>query len=220
MTNQIRSKINCYDYHFHSGLVFGFGLLALTALEDFLPILFTNHHSFQQLFRKPLLRHYMVVAIACLITSFINPQGPYWLVHATTHLDIGGLVTLVEYQPSWELLPTTLPYFFLVITYLTITVIRIIATRRFQPYDLATLVFLYFSLRHNRIIPYFSAIAIVSCAYSLISLKNSAYIRFLKEEEGRSSKSQMVRLLVGLFLILSPLFLFGRLPFFPAQSDF
>ncbi|MCK5332155.1 MAG: hypothetical protein KAK01_12140 [Candidatus Marinimicrobia bacterium] len=195
-------------------------MLALVALEDFLPFLFTKHRSFQQLLRKPLFRHYMLVALACLITSFINPQGPYWLVHTTTHLDIGGLIALVEYQPSWELLPTTLPYFYLVITYLTITIIRIIAIRRFQPYDLATLVFFYFSLRHNRIIPYFSAITIVSCTYSLISLKNSAYIRFLKKEDGRWSKPQIIRLLLGLFLLLSPLFLFGRLPFFPPQSDF
>lgn len=204
----------------HSGLVFGFGLLALVALEDFLLFLNKKQHSFQQLLRKPLFRHYLLVALACLITGFINPQGPYWLVHATSHLDIGGLITLVEYQPSWELLPTTLPFYFLVITYLTITVIRIIATKRFQPYDLATLVFLYFSLWHNRIIPYFSAIAIVSCAYSLISLKNKTYFGFLKKEDGRSSKSQIISLLLGLFLILSPLFLFGRLPFFPAQNDF
>ncbi len=214
------SLITLFWSNFHSGLVFGFGLLALVALEDFLPVLFTNRRSFQQLISKPILRHYMVAAIACLLTSFINPQGPYWLVHATTHLDIGGLITLVEYQPSWELLPTTLPYFFLVITYLTITIIRIITTRRFQPYDLAAPVFLYFSFRHNRIIPYFSAIAILSCAYSLISLKNTANIRFLKKVDGRSSKPQIIRLLLGLFLILSPLFLFGRLSFFPAQIDF
>lgn len=212
--------ITLFWSNFHSGLVFGFGLLALAAVEDFLAILFIKHRSFQQLFRKPLFRHYVLVTIACLITSFINPQGPYWLVHATTHLDIGGLIALVEYQPSWELLPTISPYFFLVIIYLTITVIRIIASRRFQPYDLVTLVFLYFSLRHNRIIPYFSAIAIVSCAYSLIHLKNTAYIGFLKIDDGKSSKIQIIRLLLGLFLILSPLFLFGRLPFIPAQSDF
>jgi len=205
--------------NFHSGIIFGLGFLALSFLEDSIRFLLKSNFSFRRLVQAKFFRNYIIFGIGSLLVSFINPQGSSWLIHAFTHLNVESLIQLVEYQPAINLLPTTLPLFLLIFVWLIISIVRIFRSKQLQPYDFAALVFLYFALKHNRIVPYFSIVAIISSAISLKSIKLSLdkNIHFF---ENPNSQYSLINLVLGLLLILAPLYLIGRLPFLPPVTDF
>ncbi len=205
--------------NFHSGLIFGFGLLIIILIEDLFLALIRTRFSFRRYFSNPSARILFPSIVAAGIATLINPQGLRWLRHATSHLNVGDLLTLVEYQPAHALLPTTGPFFVLTAAFLSVTFIRLYKTLRIQPFDLAALIFLYFSLKHNRVIPYFSILAVLSCAYSLNDLRHFFPHRLISIRK-KNTITQIIHAAIGSLIILAPLLLVGRLPFLPPASDF
>ncbi len=203
--------------NFHSGIIFGLGFLAISFLEDSSRLLLKSNFSFRRLVRAQFFKDYFIFGFGCLLISFINPQGFSWLIHAFTHLNVDNVIQLVEYQSAIQLFPTTLPFFVLIFVWLIFSTVRIIRSKQFLPYDLAALIFLYFALKHNRIVPYFSILAIISSANSIKSIKFGITVR---STQNLFTRHSLINLGLGLLLILSPLYFFGRLPFLPPATDF
>ncbi|MFH1852355.1 MAG: hypothetical protein ABIA75_08425, partial [Candidatus Neomarinimicrobiota bacterium] len=201
----------------HSGVVFGLALLALVAVEDSAAYLVNNHYSLKRLLRENFLRHYLLIGFASLAATAINPQGPYWLIHSFSHLNVDNIIAISEYLPPWKLGPGLLPYFFLVGVVVLTAILRLLVKYRFQPYDLVVPVFLALSLSYNRIVPYFCALAIVHVGITLGRLNQNIKSEHLSLT---ANNRLLVDLLLGTAIILAPLFLIGKLPFLPNQTDF
>ena len=196
----------------HSGLIFGLILLALAALEEALLFLGKNRFNVWLLFRQRFFKQYLFAGLACFLATLINPQGLHYLVHTFSHLGVNEIIKITEYQEPWKLGWIMAGYYILATTVILLTFFRLIKTRILLPYDLITLVFLVLSIKYNRIVPYFAAVASLQITVSLSSLRKNTDPD-TPIPAGAESRIALQNISLGILLILAPLFLFGNLPF-------
>ncbi len=201
--------------NFHSGVVYGIGLLTLVFIETIIFNLIKNSWKIKNLFKETAAGYLLSAIGLALLATLLNPRGIHYLVHTLSHLNINQLIAIMEYQPPWKLGWSMAPFYLLSILVLIFTVLRLKSKHGLRAYDLVTMVFLFFSFRYNRIIPYFASVAVLQII-SNISLLYPVTSNPVKE----NSRTAFYNLGLGSILILLPLLLIGKIPFLPDSTMF
>ncbi len=196
--------------NFHSSVVFGLGLLFLTALEYGLIHFLVKSGTVKTLIGEKSFTNLMAALGLSLAATIFNPRGIYYLVHTVTYLNINATIGILECQPPWGLGWSVAPYYLLTALSLYFGLRRLLCRKKLEKYDLVFLIFMLLTFKYNRIIPYFSNVAVLHLANSVAVVYPN-----LKRSAASDLRAAGLNIGLGILLVLLPLFLIGKVPFLP-----